>query len=529
MRRRKPPSRRGISTFKAGLIGIVLIVAFSYAVYTKFANPFARPFTIHAIFSSANGLQSGSLVRIAGVDVGKVTGVSLEPGCHSAYDDAAACRAADVTMQIDGNGLPLHRDATFAIRPRIFLEGNFFVDLSPGTPSAPIAPDGNTFPIQQGVEPVQLDQVLTGLDANTRKNLQTLIQQYGKAVRLGGPAYNRSIQFWLPAYKYTSLVAHDALGIKPNDLSNYIAAQGTVAGALNANPEDLRNLITDFNTTANAFAREQTALRNTVIELPRTLSAAIPAFNALNAAFPPLRELAVALLPGVKSAGPTIDATLPFITQLRLLVQPSELLGLTADLRPTIPALARLANETIPLMRNEVRPASSCLANVIFPWSQLTVPDSHFNASNGFPPRKVFVEAVDYLPGLAGESRNFDANGPYIRVLGAGGTLTYSLQPGLFGQSLAPLDAVQPQLPPGGRRPPYKPNVPCETQAAINNLFAPTSGPIHQVGGGSPLPAIGTLPLARRKAVIDNALGVVTSAARRAGLKLHLPKGLSSR
>ena len=53
-------------------------------VYTKFANPFASPYTIHAVFSNANGLQSGSLVRIAGVNVGKVTGVSLEPGCHSA-------------------------------------------------------------------------------------------------------------------------------------------------------------------------------------------------------------------------------------------------------------------------------------------------------------------------------------------------------------------------------------------------------------------------------------------------------------
>ena len=168
-------------------------------------------------------------------------------------------------MEIDNNGLPLHRDATFAIRPRIFLEGNFFVDVSPGTPSAPIAPSGHTFPIQQGTEPVQLDQVLTGLDSNTRHNLQTLLQQYGKAVKTGGPAYNRSIQFWLPAYKYTSLVAHDALGIEPNDLSNYIAAQGKVAGAFDAHPEDLRNLITNFNTTANAFAREDTALRNTVI------------------------------------------------------------------------------------------------------------------------------------------------------------------------------------------------------------------------------------------------------------------------
>ncbi len=521
MRRRKGRRRKGISTFTAGVIGIVVIAVLSYAAYTKFANPFANPYTIKAVFSSANGLQPGSLVRIAGVNVGKVTGVQIEPGCKSTSSTPVACRAAQVTMEIDNNGLPLHNDATFAIRPRIFLEGNFFVDVSPGTPSAPIASSGRTFPIQQGVEPVQLDQVLTSLQANTRKNLQTLLQQYGKAVKQGGPAYNRSIQFWLPAYKYTSLVAHDALGIRPNDLSNYIAAQGQVSGALVAHPQALESLITDFNTTANAFAREDTALRNTIIQLPRTLSAAIPAFNALNAAFPPLRELAVTLLPGVKSTGPMVDATLPFITQLRLLVAPSELQGLVNDLKPTVPALAKLTNETIPLMKNEVRPASSCVANVIYPWSQLTVPDSHFNASNGFPPRKVYVEAVDYLPGLAGESRNFDANGPFIRILGVGGTLTYSLQPGLFGQSLAPLTAVQPALPPGGKRPPYEPNVACETQPAISNLSAPTGPSLHPVSTG----ALG-LPLAARKREISQAVKVVDDAAKSAGLEVHLPKGL---
>src|SRR5207244_3487424 len=161
--------------------------------------------------------------------------------------------------------------------------------------------------------------------------------------------------------------------------------------AIDNNPQNLQNLITDFNTTANAFARQNVALENTVAALPKTLAAAIPAFNALNAAFPPLRTLAKALIPGVKTTGPMIDASLP------------------------------------------LRPA--------------------------------YVEAVDFLPGLAGESRDFDANGPYVRILGTGGTLTYSLsppsQPKLIGQSLQPIQAEQPVLPPGSKRPPLKPNVPC--------------------------------------------------------------------
>ncbi|MDQ6747580.1 MAG: hypothetical protein M3010_05670, partial [Candidatus Dormibacteraeota bacterium] len=119
-----------------------------------------------------------------------------------------------------------------------------------------------------------------------------------------------------------------------------------------------------------------------------------------------------------------------------------------------------------------VRPASSCVANVIHPWSELTLPDSHFTPNNGFPSRKVFQEAVDFLPGLAGESRYFDANGPVIRVGFTGGTTTYSLAPRTFGQAAVPLNGVQPELPPGGKRPPLAENIPCETQPAIRDLSA---------------------------------------------------------
>jgi phospholipid/cholesterol/gamma-HCH transport system substrate-binding protein len=471
--------RRGVSSFKAGLIGIVVLVLITYLVFTKFANPFASPYTIHATFTNAVGLRSSSLVRIAGVDVGKVQ--SIKPVSVCRVSGSAPCTAADVTLTIDKQGLPLHTDATFRIRPRIFLEGDFFIDVSPGTPSAPKAPNGYTFPIQQGVEPVQLDQVLTSLQSDTRRNLQILLQQYGRGVKQGGPTYNASIPYWLPAFQYTSVVAHDALGIQPHDLSNWIAAQGAVAGALSAHPHNLQNLITSLNTTAGAFASQKAALQAAVAQLPLTLAAAIPAFNALNAAFPPLRTLSRALIPGVTSAGPAIDASLPFVRQLRLLVRPSELGGLASELAATLPALARLSAETIPLMRDGVRPASSCLATVVYPWSQLTIPDPHFNASNGFPPRKVYVEAVDYLPGLAGESRNFDANGAYIRVLLTAGSLTYSLSPGTFGQAVAPLISMQPTLPPGGRRPPLQPNVPCETQRPITNLSAQTGPSLEQL------------------------------------------------
>jgi phospholipid/cholesterol/gamma-HCH transport system substrate-binding protein len=517
MRRRKGRRREGMSKFKAGLIGIVLLILISYGAYTKFANPFASKFTIHTVFSSANGLQPNSFVRIAGVNVGLVTSVNPLPSCVRDAIKTKACQAADVTMTIDPNGLPIHNDATFAIRPRIFLEGNFFVDLQPGSPSAPVVNNGHTFPITQGTEPVQLDQLLTSLQSNTRQDLQLLLKEYGTAVKQGGPSYNSSIQFWLPAYEYSAIVAHDALGIQPHDLSNWLYNMGTVSGALDDHPQNLENLITDFNTTAGAFARENGALQNTLIDLPKTLAAATPAFNSLNSAFPPLREFARALIPGVKSSGPTIDVSLPFITQLRLLVQPSELRGLTSDLSVTVPKLAKLTNATIPLMKNEVRPASSCVANVIYPWSQLTLNDSHFNASNGFPPRKVFQEAVDYLPGLAGETRDFDANGPYIRILGAlGNTVTDTLQSGLIGGALSPLLGAEPALPPGGTRPPLQPNTPCETQPPITDLTSPEAT--------DPKPMTAPALSADQKATAQTARTDLINAERQALVKQGLVK-----
>ena len=338
----------------AGLLAIAAIVIFTYLGFTKFANPFASQYTVQAVFQNANGVKPGSPVRIAGVNVGKVQSVGPVPGCRlrgslqpTATGTSQGCTAAEVSMTIDNNGLPIHKDATFAIRPRIFLEGNFFVDVSPGTPEAPAAPSGYTFPVQQGTEPVQFDQVLTTLQSNTRENLQTLLQQFGTAVKKGGKSYNASIKYWLPAYEYSAVVAHDALGLQTHDLSNWIAEQGEVSGAIDTHPQNLQNLITNFNTTAHSFAVQNVALSQAVAELPKTLAAAIPAFHSLNAAFcagpqvpncapGPLPQLAKALIPGVKSTGPMIDASLPFITQLRYLVSPSELRGLTADLAQTV-------------------------------------------------------------------------------------------------------------------------------------------------------------------------------------------------
>ena len=110
-------------------------------------------------------------MRIAGVNVGKVTNVSGNGG-----------DLVDVTFSVDEDGLPIHADAEVEIRPRLFLEGNFFVDLKPGSPSAPELSDGDNIPVTQTSTAVQLDEVLAALQAPTRKGLQKTLTGFGTAL-----------------------------------------------------------------------------------------------------------------------------------------------------------------------------------------------------------------------------------------------------------------------------------------------------------------------------------------------------------
>jgi phospholipid/cholesterol/gamma-HCH transport system substrate-binding protein len=116
-----------VSNFVAGAVAAVVVLAVCYLVFGGGLPFTSAPFTLKATFTVETQLHLGSPVRIAGVNVGSVTAVRRVGGNS---------RAAVATMTIQRSGLPIHADATADIRPRLFLEGNFYVDLHPGTPSA---------------------------------------------------------------------------------------------------------------------------------------------------------------------------------------------------------------------------------------------------------------------------------------------------------------------------------------------------------------------------------------------------------
>jgi phospholipid/cholesterol/gamma-HCH transport system substrate-binding protein len=365
--------------------------------------------------------------------------------------------SARVTMEIKDNGRPIHADATAKIRPRIFLEGNFFIDLTAGSPGAPVLENHDVIPASQTATPVQFDQVLKALKAPTRQATRETLAGLAKAYDAGfAKEFNKSLEDQAPAFKFSAIVSEALLGRRPHDLSDIVRDVGTASAGLDRSPPRLKAFIENFDKFAASLAVERDNLQATIGELPKTLAAAGPAFDSLNRAFPPVRRLAVNALPGVRSSGPAIAALRPFVAQLRGLAQKNELRGLTADLVGATPGLVSLSTGSVPLL-GQLRPLASCLNGVVIPWGNDTVPDPNFPAAG-----PVYQTSVKWLPGLAGESRSGDANGQWFKVLGTGGTETVQLGSGIFGVPTMPIIGVNP--PKQTSRPPLRTDVPCETQ-----------------------------------------------------------------
>jgi virulence factor Mce-like protein len=455
--------RLGLGPVKAGLILLVLIGAVTFWAFTK-ANPFDKPYRLSAVFTHAHEIKTRSPVRIAGVNVGRVVAVEALP------DE----RMAKITMEIEDKGLPIKRDAEVRLRPRLFLEGNYFIDIQPGTPASPQLASGSTIPPNQTTTPVQFGQFLTSLQRGTRENLQTFLREYSRALEgPGARGLNQAIQHWEEAYRNTAMVSKAYLGEQPGDLHRLLRGQGRVFGALSSNTRALKTLVTGLRRVAGGFAREAPNLSRTIASLRRVIVTGRPALQSLNDALPSLRAFAREALPAARSSVPTLDAQIPFVREARALMGRSELRGLAAQLRPTVPLLARL-NQRQTLGLEETRALASCQNNVLLPFAKTPIPDPDFPAASGEP---WFEVSARTLVGLAGESRIADANSPMARVQAGGGPLTVVGTGEAGDQYVAqldlPLQGVRPVSP--TKRPVFRPGVPCETQEPpdLNALGGP--------------------------------------------------------
>ncbi len=476
-----------VSRARAGTLTILVLVVFIFLAFTK-TLPWQHPFQFSAVFQTGNNLRLDSPVRIAGVNVGKVTAV----------ERATDSDLVKVTMTLDDTGQPIHKDATAMIRSRIFLEGNFFVDLKPGTPSAPLVNDGDTLPVTQTATPVQLDQLLTALQTGDRQYLQDLLKGFGNGLtrrptaadnaqqdplvrnKSAAQALNLSLDYAPTALRNSALASAALLGTEPHDLSKLIKGLARTTTALATNESQLSDLITNFNRFFAIFAAEETNVARSVRLLAPTIEHAHNSLKSLNAALPQLAGFARDIVPGVQQTQPTIAALSPWISEAQRLFARSELGGLLHALRPAINSFAVATNDSFDLF-NQTNLTSRCFNEVILPSGNTVLNDGNF--TSGVPNYKEFWYTV---VGLAGESQGFEGNGSYTRTATGGGDVLVKSgkladrpkgRDVLYGNALLPPRGTRPARP--SKMPPFKPNVAC-----YKNPKPDLNGPASKPGAG---------------------------------------------
>ena len=453
-----------MSDFAAGVLALAVVVIGTYVGFSR-GLPIGSKYEVHAVVATASELHSRTPVRIAGVEVGKVTGYKRIPGGR-----------ALITMRIDERGRPLHTDATLKVRPRIFLEGNFFVDLKPGTPAAPELGGNGVIPITQTAVPVQLDEILSAVDMPTRESLLHLVDGLAKAFDNGGAAaLRRSLPYWEPAFRGGAQAAEAMRGLEAHDLSDAVRHSATTAAALAGEEPALPALVTGVNRSFRALAERRERVSEAMRELAGVVTEARPALEAVDAAVPATRGLVNDLRPALREAAPTLRLALPLLDQVDGLLGARELPAALAQLEPAVRSLVK-TEAGLGELTKLLLPVTECARLNAVPTLKKSVPDPPL--TTGIP---LYRELLHGIAGLSSGSQNFDANGPAVRYhAGFGDRVVSTGRAPSSGEALVGLtsEEILGARPAPAPEPPFRPDVPCG-QNEPPNLEAKT-GPAPQ-------------------------------------------------
>jgi phospholipid/cholesterol/gamma-HCH transport system substrate-binding protein len=363
--------RRAIKThaFDFGAILALLVLSVIVAGYIlgheRLRFPFIEPspFTMNAEFSTAQAVTpgQGQTVRVSGVQVGDIGKVTLKNGI------------AIVQMDLDQKWKRLiHTDATALLRPRTGLK-DMFVELDPGSKAAPIAKPGFTIPVSNTLPDINVDEILSSLDSNTRAYLDLLVNGAGQGLKgKGGSELAQVLERFEPTHRDLARL-NGAVAKRGANLRRLVNSLKRLNQALAAKQAQIVQLVDSSSKVFRAFASEDHNVSRAIADLPATL-------NQTTTTLQKVRTFADQLGPAARNLLPAAN-NLPAANQaVAALAKPSAPI-VQNQIRPFVVA-AR------PVVRN-LRPASVNLAKATPSLSRVFVTLNHF------------VNMVGYYPGGA--------------------------------------------------------------------------------------------------------------------------------
>lgn len=381
---------------KVGVKGVIALVAVGSLLTWGIVKLTSGPdYHLTLLMPSASTAFKDGSVMIKGQRVGHVTSVGVRDG------------QAEVKVAIDDEYAPLHAGTTARIKWASVL-GTRMIELVPGAETNPEMPSGHL--VTGNAEAVDIDELLSTLDAPTRKQLQTLVAQLNKTLAGTQPDLQKTLTRAGPTVKaiadLLSAIAQDGPALK-----KIIKELHGVTSNVSANDAELAASINNLNTLTTQIADRQSEISRTIEKLPGTIDSATTALEAVPEPVNSTRTL-------LRTLRPSTDR-LPAIAK-----QANPVL---ADVRPALAMLPGTLEDAQTLL--QYTPGLVNDANAILPTatSALEQADPMVSYLRPYTP-----ELVGWLSNWNGVFGSRDASGHYARALITASASSFDQNPGVM-------------------------------------------------------------------------------------------------
>lgn len=336
---KKEPSGKEVVAITLFVLSCFAVLLYLWITFGGSSPLKPKGYQVSADFAEATLLAQTGDVRISGVPVGRV--VKMER-------DGNRTR---VTMQIKSRYAPIPSDTRAMLRLKT-LFGETYVELTPGSRTAPRVPDGGHIPDSQVAPSVELDEVLKTFNPRTRRSFQTWLQSQADAIQGRGADINAGLAS-LPGFVGSAdklLVTLDAQSAAVRQL---VSSTGDFFGAISAREGELRGLITDANNLFQTTAARNDDLASVFRELPRFE-------RESTLTLPLLTQFAEEARPVVRRLQPAATAAEPLFRDVNRLAPQFDgffdrLNQVVAASEPGLPAFDRILNR-IPSLLEAFQP-----------------------------------------------------------------------------------------------------------------------------------------------------------------------------
>jgi phospholipid/cholesterol/gamma-HCH transport system substrate-binding protein len=335
--------KRAIKTHSVDFVAIIVLIVLAAVVsgyilsHERLSWPWSSTYTLNAEFQTGQAVTpgQGQTVRISGVQVGEVGNVTLKNGI------------AFVSLNIDPKFSHLiHTNATALLRPKTGLK-DMFIEVNPGSNSAPVAQQGYTIPVSATNPDINPDEILASLDADTRSYLDLLVNGAGQGLQgKGGSELAQLLQRFLPTHRDLARL-NVVVAERSQNLQRLIHSLQVLNTALSHNQGQIVQLIDSSQQVFHAFANANQGVSQAIHDLPGTLQQATQTLQKVQTFAEIVAPATHNLLPAVQAIPAanqaTIDLAKPITPVLKTQIRPFVLAArpLVRNLKPPSVNLAK--------------------------------------------------------------------------------------------------------------------------------------------------------------------------------------------